>query len=95
MFILMMVTILSYGIVDTAITYSLDISLVIWQRILVHLICLPLVAGLGYEVLKFFAKHQNNWLFKTFLNFMRSISNIKSKSKKGLKIMSPDFPPFK
>ena len=36
----------------------------IWQRILAHLICLPLVAGLGYEVLKFFAKHQKNILFK-------------------------------
>ena len=63
-FILMMVTILSYGVLDTLISNLLNIDLIIWQRILAHLICLPLVVGLGYEVLKFFAKHQKNIFFK-------------------------------
>ena len=64
-FILMMVTILSYGIVDTLVSIIWQIeNLKILNRVAIHLICLPLVAGIGYEVLKFFAKHQKNALFK-------------------------------
>ena len=34
-------------------------------RILLHLACLPIVSGLGYEVLKFLAKRQNNIIFRS------------------------------
>ena len=40
------------------------INFPIFLRIGVHLFFLPLVAGIGYEVLKLFAKKQNNILFK-------------------------------
>ena len=65
MFIIMIVTIISYSLIDTIISYSYNINLPIYLRIGVHLFFLPFVAGIGYEVLKLFAKKQNNILFKS------------------------------
>ena len=65
-FILMIVTIFTYSIIDSAFVALLAIDLNMFLRILLHLFCLPIVSGIGYEVLKFLAKNQNN-IFCRFL----------------------------
>ena len=64
MFILMIVTIFTYSVIDSAfvsIFNTVDFHIV--ARIGLHLVCLPVVAGLGYEVLKFLSKHQDKFIF--------------------------------
>ena len=60
-FILMLVTIITYAMTDSLVAYLGIISFTIPIRILFHLFLLPLVTGIGYEVLKFLAKKQNNF----------------------------------
>jgi len=62
-FIVMLVSIISYGIID-AIVINLGIDLTVIKRLLIHIPCLPIVAGFSYEVLKITAKFQNYFLFK-------------------------------
>jgi len=62
-FIIMLVTILSYAIIDSVALLFID-ELTHVYRMIFHIICLPLVSGIGYEVLKFLAKYQNNLLCK-------------------------------
>ena len=62
-FILMLVTIFTYAITDSFVSYLQLISFNIFSRILFHLALLPIVAGIGYEVLKFLAKRQDNIVF--------------------------------
>ena len=64
-FILMVVTIFTYSIIDSIFVYMIPINLNMPLRILLHLACLPIVSGLGYEVLKFLAKRQNNIIFRS------------------------------
>ena len=62
-FILMMITIVTYSTTDSLVAtlFSLDFTLV--SRIVIHLLLLPIVAGIGYEVLKFLARNQKNTFF--------------------------------
>ena len=62
-FIIMLVTIFTHAIIDSIALMFLD-QLSILIRFTLHIIFLPLVAGIGYEVLKFLAKHQTIFLFK-------------------------------
>ena len=62
-FILMLVTIITYSIVDSTIQYFFQFNFTIISRILLHLLFLPIVTGIGYEILKFLAKHQNKLIF--------------------------------
>ena len=62
-FILMIVTIFTYSIIDSLFVYMTLFQLTIPSRIFLHLCCLPIVSGIGYEVLKFLAKRQNTPLF--------------------------------
>ena len=39
-------------------------ELKIWMRLLVHIPFIPIIAGMGYEVLKLTAKYRNNIFFK-------------------------------
>ena len=63
-FILMIVTIFTYSIIDSLFVYMVPLDLNMPLRILLHLSCLPVVSGIGYEVLKFLAKKQNNIVFR-------------------------------
>jgi len=63
LFIIMLVTIFSYIILDSIALLFLD-NLTVLIRFFLHLACLPLVAGLGYEVLKFLASKQHILFFK-------------------------------
>ena len=64
-FIVMIVSIFSFTIIDTIII-ALGIDLTVIKRLLFHIPCIPLVAGLSYEVLKIIAKYQKYSLFKFF-----------------------------
>jgi len=59
----MLVTIFSYTILDSIALLFLD-NLTVLVRFCLHLACLPLVAGIGYEVLKFLASKQHISFFK-------------------------------
>ena len=62
-FIIMLVTIFSYAVLDSiALIFINELTYI--YRIFFHILCLPLVSGIGYEVLKFLAKHQNNLFCK-------------------------------
>ena len=63
MFIVMMVAIVTYAIIDS-IYVDFFGNLHIVQRILLHILFIPLVSGLGYEVLKITAKYNKFLLFK-------------------------------
>ena len=64
MFIIMIVTIITYSFVDTFIATIFKINFNIFNRIMIHLLFLPIVAGLGYETLKFLSKMQKYFLFR-------------------------------
>mgnify|MGYP001321074438 CR=1 FL=1 len=64
-FIVMLVSIFSFTIIDTFII-ALGVDLTVIKRLLFHIPCIPLVAGLSYEVLKIIAKYQKYYLFKIF-----------------------------
>ena len=63
MFIVMMVAIVTYAIIDSVYVDIIG-NLNIIKRILLHLIFIPIVSGLGYEVLKIIAKYNHNLFFK-------------------------------
>ena len=62
-FIIMLVTIFSYTILDSIALLFID-ELTISIRFVMHIACLPFVAGVGYEVLKFLATKQHILFFK-------------------------------
>ena len=62
-FIVMLVSIVSYGIIDT-IVVNMGVNLTVINRFLIHIPCLPIVAGFSYEILKISAKYQHYFFFK-------------------------------
>ena len=63
MFIIMIVAILSFSVLDSIMMIFIG-EIKMWMRLIMHIPFIPLVAGIGYEVLKLTAKHRNNILFK-------------------------------
>ncbi len=61
-FIILLVSILMFAMIDTLVILALG-HITLPLRILLHIILLPLVSGIGYEVLKLSAKHQDNPIF--------------------------------
>ena len=57
MFIIMIVAILSFSILDSILMLFVG-EIKAWMRIVMHIPFIPLVAGIGYEVLKLTAKHR-------------------------------------
>ena len=78
-FILMLVTIITYAVTDSLVAYLGLISFTIPTRILFHLVLLPLVTGIGYEVLKFLAKKQHNVFFASLSKPGLWLQNITTK----------------
>ena len=68
LFIVMIVSIFSFSILDSLAIIILQLNeLPTLGRLIIHLTCLPLVAGFSYEVLKFLAKHMDkNNVIKLF-----------------------------
>lgn len=78
-FIIMLVTIFSYTILDSIALQFID-SLTILLRFTMHILFLPLIAGLGYEVLKFLASKQEIAFFSYLSKPGLWLQNITTKS---------------
>lgn len=78
LFIIMIVAILSFAILDSVVLFYVN-ELKIWMRLLLHIPFIPVVAGLGYEVLKLTAKHRENIFFRTLARPGLWLQNITTK----------------
>ena len=54
-------------------------ELKIWMRFVYHIPFIPIVAGMGYEVLKLTAKHRNNIFFRALAKPGLWLQNITTK----------------
>ena len=77
-FIIMIVTIFSYAVLDSIALLFID-ELNFFIRLTMHLICLPLVAGIGYEVLKFLSTKQHILFFQFLSKPGLLLQNITTK----------------
>ena len=84
-FIIMIVTIFSYTILDSIALLFID-NLNFSIRLIMHLLCLPLVAGIGYEVLKFLSNKQHILMFKYLSKPGLLLQNITTKEPDDLQL---------
>lgn len=84
-FIIMIVTIFSYTILDSIALLFID-NLNFSIRLIMHLFCLPLVAGIGYEVLKFLSNKQHILFFKYLSKPGLLLQNITTKEPDDLQL---------
>ena len=78
LFIIMLVAILSFAILDSVVLFYVE-ELKIWMRLIFHIPFIPIVAGLGYEVLKLTAKHRSNIFFRALAQPGLWLQNITTK----------------
>ena len=78
LFIIMVVAILSFALLDSVIMLYVK-ELTIWMRLVFHIPFIPVVAGLGYEILKLTAKHRDNFFFKSLAKPGLWLQNITTK----------------
>ena len=78
LFIIMIVAILSFAFLDTVIMLYVN-ELKIWMRLVFHIPFMPVVAGLGYELLKLTAKYRNNIFFLVLAKPGLWLQNITTK----------------
>jgi uncharacterized protein YqhQ len=79
MFIIMLVAIFSFSILDSILMGFVG-EIRVWMRLILHIPFIPLVAGLGYEVLKLTALHRNNFLFRMLATPGLWLQNITTKA---------------
>jgi len=78
LFIIMIVAILSFALLDLILMLYVN-ELYIWMRLVIHIPFIPIVAGLGYEVLKLTAKHRKYILFRVLAKPGLWLQNITTK----------------
>ena len=78
LFIIMIVAIFSFAVLDTVMIYYIG-ELKVWMRLAYHIPFIPIVAGMGYEVLKLTAKHRDNILFRALAKPGLWLQNITTK----------------
>ncbi|MBT6870066.1 MAG: DUF1385 domain-containing protein [Candidatus Marinimicrobia bacterium] len=78
MFIIMIVAILSFAVLDSILMLFVG-EIQVWMRLIMHIPFMPLVAGIGYEVLKLTAKHRENILFRMLAQPGLWLQNITTK----------------
>ena len=78
LFIIMLVAILSFAILDSVVLFYVE-ELKIWMRLIFHIPFIPIIAGLGYEVLKLTAKHRSNIFFRALAQPGLWLQNITTK----------------
>ncbi|MBN2780516.1 MAG: DUF1385 domain-containing protein [Candidatus Marinimicrobia bacterium] len=61
LFISMINIIIIYAVLDALVMHLFSTTLTIQMRLLYHIPFIPVVMGLGYEVLKFSSKHLDKW----------------------------------
>ena len=79
LFIIMIVAIFSFACLDTIIIYYIG-ELVVWMRLAFHIPFIPIVAGLGYEVLKLTAQHRDKLFFRVLSKPGLWLQNITTKN---------------
>ena len=77
-FIIMIVAILSFALLDTVVIHYMG-ELNIWTRLALHIPFIPIVAGMGYEVLKLTAKHRDKLFFRALAKPGLWLQNITTK----------------
>ena len=75
MFIVMLVAIVSFIIIDK-LFINIFGSITLINRFVIHILFIPLVSGLGYEILKFSSQYQNNIFLKYFIKPGLWLQNI-------------------
>ena len=85
-FILMLVTICTYSVLDSTISNIFLIEFNIATRLLFHMLCLPLVIGFGYEVLKFLSTRQSITFFSLLSKPGLWLQNITTKEPTDLEL---------
>ena len=78
LFIIMIVAIFSFAVLDSVMIYYIG-ELKVWMRLAYHIPFIPIVAGMGYEVLKLTAKHRNNIFFIALAKPGMWLQNITTK----------------
>jgi len=78
LFIIMIVGILSFALLDSCIMIYIK-KLEVWMRILFHIPFIPVVAGMGYEVLKITSKYRDNIFFRILAKPGLLLQNITTK----------------
>ena len=78
LFIIMIVAILSFALLDSIVILYVN-ELKIWMRLIFHIPFIPIVGGLGYEVLKLTAKHRGNFFFLALAKPGLWLQNITTK----------------
>ncbi|MBC8311904.1 MAG: DUF1385 domain-containing protein [Candidatus Marinimicrobia bacterium] len=78
MFIIMIVAILSFAVLDSILMFFVG-EIQVWMRLIMHIPFMPLVAGIGYEVLKLTAKHREIILFRMLAQPGLWLQNITTK----------------
>ena len=78
LFIIMIVAIFSFAVLDTVMIYYIG-ELKVWMRLAYHIPFIPIVAGMGYEVLKLTAKHRDNIFFRALAKPGLWLQNITTK----------------
>jgi uncharacterized protein YqhQ len=81
----MLVTIFTHAILDSIALIFID-KLTILTRLSLHIICLPLVAGIGYEVLKFLSTRQSITFFSLLSKPGLWLQNITTKNPTDLEL---------
>ena len=84
-FIIMLVTIFTHAILDTIALMFIN-ELTILTRFILHILCLPLVAGFGYEVLKFLSTRQSITFFSLLSKPGLWLQNITTKEPTDLEL---------
>ena len=74
----MLVAILSFALLDSIVMLYIK-ELKLWMRLALHIPFIPIVAGLGYEVLKLTAKYRNNIFFSLLSKPGLWLQNITTK----------------
>ena len=78
LFIIMIVAILSFAVLDSIVIHYIG-NLSVWMRLVYHIPFIPIIAGIGYEVLKLTAKHRDNILFRALAKPGLWLQNITTK----------------
>jgi len=75
MFIVMLVAILSFIIIDRLFIEIFG-TITLLNRFAIHILFIPFVSGLGYEILKFSSQYQKNTILKYFIKPGLWLQNI-------------------
>jgi len=78
-FIIMIIAILTFSFIDSIFLYYFK-TINLWNRIIIHILFIPLVSGFGYEILKLTAKYKSNIIFKNFAKPGLWLQNITTKT---------------